>query len=232
MKSIIFDFNGTLFQDTEIHFKSWQIYLGRLGRSITMEYYLANMCGPVNEDIFGRLFNHTLSDEEIQIMSRDKERVYREVVLSDPAYCHLTPGADEALDRLKAAGVPIAIATGSIRDNVDFYFEALGIGRWFDYDHVFYAVKDLPGKPDPALYHLAMEKLGFVPENTLVVEDSMPGVRSAIAAGVDHVIAIDTSLGADSFESIPQVQAVIHDFRGFAELIERLYPTNNKEEAQ
>lgn len=232
MKSIIFDFNGTLFQDSDIHCNAWKEYLKPFGISITVDDFHKYMCGPPNEDILKRFIRPDLTHEEAEAMSSDKERIYRSMVLSDPALQHLTPGADEALDCLMARGVPIAIATGSVKDNVDFYVEALGIDRWFGYDRIFYAERDIPGKPDPTVYRLAMKKLGYAPKDTIVVEDGLPGIESAIGAGIDHIIAIDTTMGADSFKGIPQVRAIIHDFKGFVELIDRLYPINDKEEAQ
>ena len=38
---------------------------------------------------------------------------------------------------------------------------------------------------------------------------------SAIGAGIRHIIAIDTTMGADAFKDIPEVVAIIHDFNGF-----------------
>ena len=119
------------------------------------------------------------------------------------------------LDRMKAAGVPCAIATGADRANVDFYMDVLNIGRWFDYDHIFCAHRGIPGKPDPAIYRMTMEKLGYDPADTVVVEDALAGVRAAVGAGIRTVVAIDTTLGPAAFADIPEVVAVIHDFHDF-----------------
>ena len=60
-----------------------------------------------------------------------------------------------------------------------------------------------------------MEKLGYDPAETVVVEDALAGIRSAVGAGVRTVVAIDTTLGAQAFRDIPEVVAVIHDFTHF-----------------
>lgn len=219
MRSFIFDFNGTLYPDSPIHIEAWRRFLTRHHVTFTEDMFYKYMCGPPNNEILRIVLDPTLSDEEADALSEEKERGYREIVMSDPALRALTPGVPEMLDGLKAAGVPYAIATGSIRSNVDFYMDVLGIDRWFDYDHVFFADDSVPGKPDPAVYRLAMQSLGFHPEKTVVVEDGMAGIQSAIGAGVRSIIAIDTSLGPDAFRGIEQVFAVIHDFHGF----ERFY---------
>ena len=212
MRNIIFDFNGTLFQDSDMHCRAWKRFMSARGMEITDELFHQYMCGPPNDAILRRFLGEDLSDEEVAKLAGEKEDLYRAIVLGDPSLQVLTDGAPELLDALKARGVPFAIATGSSRDNVDFYFDTLGIGRWFDYGNVFYAEGRLPGKPDPAIYRLAMQKLGFAPQETMVVEDAMPGIESAVGAGIRHIVAIDTTLGSEAFRSVPQVAAVVHNF--------------------
>ena len=215
MRSFIFDFNGTLFQDTPIHLEAWRRFYERHRVPFSNDLFYKYMCGPPNNDILRRMIDPGLTDAEANALSEEKELGYRQIVLEDAALQQLTPGADGMLDTLKAKGVPFAIATGSIKSNVDFYMKTLRIDRWFDYDHVFYAEDDIPGKPDPAIYRLAMQKLGFAPRDTVVVEDGLAGIQSAVGAGITAIIAIDTTLGPDAFRDIPEVIAVVHDFYGF-----------------
>ena len=219
MQKYIFDFNGTLFQDTDMHRVAWNDFLARRGIALTDEAFHKYMCGPPNDAILRHFLGPDLTDGEISALAAEKEAAYRGIVCSDPALRALTPGAEAMLDHLKARGIPFAIATGSSRDNVDFYMDELDIGRWFDYDHIFYAEGRLPGKPDPAIYRLAMEKLGFEPSEVTVVEDAIAGIQSAVAAGVRRVVAIDTTMGPDAFGDFPEVVAVIHDFIGFERFI-------------
>lgn len=220
MQSIIFDFNGTLFKDSDIHYVAWQRFMARRNRELTQDDFHRHMCGPPNEAILRHFLGSALTSAEIDAMSEEKESLYREIVLSDPACQQLTPGAPELFERLKRQGIPYAIATGSCRENVDFYFDALGIGRWFSYDNVFYAERGLPGKPDPTIYRLAMEKLGMTPGETLVVEDALLGIQSAIGAGVKRVVAIGSTLGAEAFAAFPQVIAVVDDFWDFERFLQ------------
>ncbi len=220
MRSFIFDFNGTLFQDSEMHHIAWTRFMADRGIELTDELFHRYMCGPPNDAILRRFISEDLTDAEIAALAAEKEALYREQVLSDPALQVLTPGAPELLDDLKARGIPYAIATGSSWDNVDFYLRTLRIDRWFPQERIFYAEGRLPGKPDPAIYRLAMEKLGFDPGETVVVEDALPGIQSAIGAGIRHIVAIDTTLGPEAFAGIPEVKAVIHDFMNYERWID------------
>ena len=220
MQSFIFDFNGTLFLDAEIHRVAWKRFLAERGHPITDEIFDKYVYGPGNDVILRRFFGDTLSDDEVSALSEDKEAAYRAIVLANPALQSLAPGASEMLDMLKARSVPCAVATASIRSNVDFYMDDLGLKRWFDYDHVFYMNGDIPGKPDPALYLMAMARLGCDPKSTTVVEDSLTGIRAAEAAGVARIIAIDTTMGPAALTKLPCVYAVVHDFYGFERFID------------
>lgn len=220
MQSFIFDFNGTLYPDKDIHRLAWKQFMAEKGVRITDEDFEKYMYGPDNDAIVRRFLGKDLPDQEVRCMSAAKEAIYRQIALDDPSLQVLTPGADEMLDVIERKGIPHAIATASMPENVDFYFETLGIGRWFDREHVFFDQADLPGKPDPAIYRLAMRQLNYTPGEVTVVEDSLVGIQAAAGAGAGRIIAIDTTLGADAFNGIDTVSAVIHDFYGFERFIE------------
>ena len=205
MQNIIFDFNGTLFQDTHMHRRAWGEFFAGYGIAITDAQFYDSMCGPPNDAILRNILDPSLTDAQVEELSARKEAIYQDIIRAHPEWQVLTDGAPELLDTLKERDIPHAIATGAGRDNVQFYREVLGIGRWFDWDHIFYATSRIPGKPDPAIYRLAMEKLGFDPAATTVVEDALPGIQSAVAAG-RRVIAIDTTLGPDGFAGIGEVR--------------------------
>ena len=93
-------------------------------------------------------------------LTEEKEGIYRRLCREDVERFRLADGLPEALDRLQARGVPMAIATGAGRGNLDFYFEAFHLERWFDWDHVIYDDGTLPGKPAPDVYLRACARLG------------------------------------------------------------------------
>lgn len=221
MRNFIFDFNGTLFRDTEFHRVAWKRFMADHGIDISDDDYRRKMNGPGNDVILRRFFGEEPSQEEIDALSEEKERIYRAIVAADPARQALAPGAEEMLDTLKARNIPCCVATASIRANVDFYMDTLGLNRWFDYDHVFYMNGAFPGKPDPAIYRIAMWRMGFLPEDTVVVEDSLPGMLSASDAGVGGIIAIGDTVDPDELARFTNVIDRIGDFHGFERFIAR-----------
>lgn len=92
------------------------------------------------------------------------------------------PGAVEAVHRVVAAGIPVAVASNSGRAELAAKLRALGLapvfaGRVFSFEDV-----DRP-KPYPDIYRAAVAACGAAPQDCVVVEDSVPGVRAGIAAG-------------------------------------------------
>lgn len=84
----------------------------------------------------------------------------------------------------------LAAVSSSALTRLDTSLEAAGLGDLFPPEACFSAEDSLPeprSKPDPAIYRFAVEQLGADPARCLAVEDSIPGVESAVGAGVPVV---------------------------------------------
>jgi len=100
-----------------------------------------------------------------------------------PGYVEpLYDGAAETLDRLRAEGWKIAMATGKSRAGVETVLRLHGWADLFDSTH---CAEDGPGKPHPAMLLEAMKALNVPPERTIMVGDTAHDMRMARAAGVD-----------------------------------------------
>jgi beta-phosphoglucomutase-like phosphatase (HAD superfamily) len=92
--------------------------------------------------------------------------------------------------RSLADGLELAVVSSSALSRVLACLEATGLGDLFPTSRVLSAQDSLPepsSKPDPAVYSLALVRLGVAPGAALAVEDAVPGVQSAVAAGVPTV---------------------------------------------
>jgi phosphoglycolate phosphatase len=98
-----------------------------------------------------------------------------------PGYVEpLYDGAAETLERLRAAGWKVAIATGKSRRGAETIIRMHGWADLFDSVH---CSDDGPGKPHPAMVLEAMKALGVGPGSTIVVGDTAHDMRMAKAAG-------------------------------------------------
>lgn len=216
MKGILFDFNGTLFNDTHLHRQAWHnFFLKNFGWDFSDEEIMRRCLGPSNDDIFKDFFDGKLSRAEMDELAEKKEIEYRTAVKSDLANMNLIEGAPEMLDMLVEKGIPFALATASPISNILFYLEDLGLKRWFTIDKIVFEEGKLPSKPNPAFYIEAANRIGLTPEECLIVEDSPTGIQAAINAKAQRIIALDRTAKREWLKSKAEISAIIHDFRGF-----------------
>ncbi len=110
------------------------------------------------------------------------------------------PGALEAIAAIRAAGIPVAVASNSSRAELSTKLARLGLaevfrGRAFSTDDV-----DRP-KPAPDMYRAAAEACGADPHRCVVVEDSLTGARAGRAAGC-RVLGLAHATPAGAFAAI------------------------------
>lgn len=216
---IIFDFNGTLFWDSELHMEAWREFSRRLrGTSFSDEEMLKYMFGRTNEDIIAYAIGKRPSPALVEKFAVEKEQVYRDMCKRHPEIFKLAPFAEEFLNYLKESNIPRTIATMSEKDNVDFYIKEFHLEKWFDVEKIVYSDGIIPGKPAPDIYLIAAKRLGLDPQNCIVVEDAISGINAAKNAGIGKVVAI-ASMEKPDFYSDLGVDLIITDFKDYKEIL-------------
>jgi phosphoglycolate phosphatase len=144
-------------------------------------------------------------------------RMHAEPGFIEPLY----DGAADLLDRLKADGWLIAMATGNSRRGVNRLLEMHGWADLFDTTH---CADDGPGKPHPAMLLEAMKATGCAPAQTVMIGDTAHDMRMAINA---EVRAQGVSWGFYTREEIVASGAA-HVAETFAELTGELEVFSSK----
>ena len=230
MKGIIFDFNGTLYWDSQLHYDAWREYSKLLrGYEFTDEEMRDKMFGHTNEDIIEYAIGKKPTKEMVERYGKEKEALYRKRCLLDPENFKLAPGAIEFLDYLKENNIPRTIATMSEWDNVEFYIKEFHLEKWFDLEKIVYSDGTIPGKPAPDIFQIAAKKIGLQPSECVVVEDAIAGIRSAQGAGIGKVIAIASLEPIEFYKKIDGIEEIIKDFYEFDKNIfkENIFATNS-----
>jgi beta-phosphoglucomutase-like phosphatase (HAD superfamily) len=92
--------------------------------------------------------------------------------------------------------------TGSRKNVVDAILQTNLISDYFD---VIVCAKDCNfPKPEPASYMLALKKLGLMPSESIVIEDSIKGVKAGKSAGI-KVYALTTYISAENLREADRV---------------------------
>ena len=190
---IIFDFNGTLYWDTEYHDKAWIEFTRKyVGKKLTKEELDNTIHGLLNKSILQNLFQRSLNSDEVEKYSGLKEQLYQQFCIEDEKNLKLSPGATELFDFLKTKKIPFTIASSANESNIKFYFKTFHLNRWFDFNKIVYDDGHIEGKPSPQPFFLAAQKLGLTPAECIVVEDSDLGIQAARNAGTGYIYCIST----------------------------------------
>ena len=203
--AVIFDMDGVLVDNNPVHIEVWKMLSEKLNFELTPEKIRNDLYGRTNADAFRRLYRDDLPDEEYIKLSQDKEALYRKIYQPQ---IKPVPGLIEFLNTLKENNVPMAIATSAIPENVEFVTRELDIGGYFSV--IVNETHVTKGKPDPQVYLLTAEKLGFKPSRCIVIEDSLSGVESGLSAGC-KVIGLTTT---HTKEELSNTDLVVDDFKG------------------
>lgn len=222
MKGIIFDFNGTLFWDSQLHYDAWRMFSEKLrGYPFTDDEMRKYMFGRTNKDIITYCTGKVPSDDIVEKLAYEKESLYREQCLKDKEHFKLAPGAVEFLDWLTENDIPRTIATMSEWQNVEFYIREFKLERWFDLDKIVYSNGKIKGKPDPEIYQIACRNLGLVPKDCIVIEDAVSGIESAHRAGVGKIIAIASLESHELYKQFGYLYQIIDRFEEIDKLLFR-----------
>ena len=215
-KGIIFDFNGTLFLDSEKHMEAWRAFSKELrGTAFSDEEMRDHMFGGTNEDIIAYAIGRKPDKTLVEKYTAEKEAIYRQMCRDDKEHFVLTDGAVELLDYLKLRNIPRTIATMSEKVNVDFFIQGFHLEKWFDLDKIVYDNGKIPGKPAPDIYEIAAENIGLPPAECIVVEDAVSGIAAAKNAGAGKIIAIGPEENHNFLMSLDGVSETITNFYEF-----------------
>jgi beta-phosphoglucomutase len=179
--AVIWDVDGTLVDTGELHFEAWVKMSDQLGRPYTRDDFTVTF-GRRNPEIMKFLFGDRFSDDEIDRLGEEKERLYRQEAERG---IDLLPGVGQLLNGLHESGIRQAIGSSAPRGNLEL------ILRLTKSAHYFGAVVGMEdtkrGKPDPEVFLAAAGKLGVKPERCIVFEDAIAGVQAAKAGGMQCV---------------------------------------------
>jgi beta-phosphoglucomutase len=187
LQAIIFDFDGVIANSEPLHLQAFQQALAEEGIELTGREYYARYLGFDDVGMFQALARDrgiSMSDRHVTALVTRKGQKLQAMLHAGAV---LFPGAADFIRRA-ADAVPIAIASGALRHEINEIIEAAGLAPLFT---VVVAAGDTPeSKPSPAPYLLAFERLRqlsgreLAARRCVAIEDSRWGLESARGAGL------------------------------------------------
>ncbi len=179
----IFDLDGTLVDTMPLHYLAWDEAMHGVGLKEKLNEDLFYSLGGVPTrhvaELIGQHYGLTLDPDAVM---HAKELLYLKLV-------HQAEPIGPVVEFLKRMALthPCAIATGGTPDVALPALDAAGLRGFFK---VIITPLDVPpgrGKPAPDMFLLAAERMGVPANRCLVFEDAEPGIRAALAAGMQVV---------------------------------------------
>jgi HAD superfamily hydrolase (TIGR01509 family) len=183
-EAIVFDNDGLLLDTEQAWTRAERTLFERHGESFTAEHK-RELIGTSRDQSAAKVERMLgLPGQGQQLMDELHDVVMEELTAGVPP----RPGALELVRAVRAAGVPVGLASNSSREFVE---RALSVSQLANgqFDVVVTADDVEAPKPAPDLYLAACAALGAAPQRAAALEDSPPGVESARAAGM-FVIAV------------------------------------------
>lgn len=181
--AVIFDFNGTLSDDEPILFEVFRdLFRAHLDWELTREDYFVRFAGLSDREIVEMaLANHGDGVSVDTLLLGRRERYAALVAASSPVRL----GTRRLVRDLAASGHRLGVVTGAQRPDVRLVLDGIPEGELFE---VTVTDEDVHrGKPDPEGFLAAAARLRVDPVETVAFEDSVAGVRAALAAGMTVV---------------------------------------------
>ena len=190
IKAAIFDMDGLLIDSERIIMQACVAAATRIGITYTQTDYL---------ELTGRSWKDA---KPIMIEQFNGEDNFNRIMegLDDALAKHestfpLKPGALDLLQHYQRNQVVCSVASSSAIQHIMHRLSRVGVHGYFS--HFTSGQEVERSKPNPDIYLLAVEKLGLTVEECIAFEDSEPGARAAIAAGLKVIVVPDLKHPSD-----------------------------------
>jgi beta-phosphoglucomutase family hydrolase len=206
----IFDMDGTMIDNMRFHTEAWVKLLAESSLEVDTEEFIRHSSGKPTHELLQEMFGDRMSEEERRQFAQRKEILYRDIYRP-----HLKPieGLIPFLAKASEQGILLALASSARRANIEFVLRGLDLEGMFQIIVDSSEVKQ--GKPDPEMFLLAARRLDLPPDQCIVFEDAIAGIRAAASAGMKTVV-MATQLSESEARQFPNVIAFLNQYTDFS----------------
>jgi HAD superfamily hydrolase (TIGR01509 family) len=179
---ILFDFNGVIVDDESQHCDALIATLAEYGHTLDRDTYYREYLGFDDRECFRFTFERLGHPRDEATLSAAVARKHALYERSIRASMRLVPGVSEFIENAALDGFQLAIVSGALRSEIELVLDLAGLRPHFA---EIVAAEDVGAcKPDPQGFNRARARLDLAPRRCVVVEDSLPGLTAARAAGL------------------------------------------------
>lgn len=176
---VIFDCDGVLVDSEPVANRILAAAINRLGYAISLAETRAAFVGHSMAQVMQKIEHMTGS-----ALPEDwRENLQHETYAAFRHSLRAVPGVEAALIGIRDAGIKLCVASSGSPDKMELTLGLTGLRSYFG-DHLYSSTMVARGKPHPDLFLHAAAQVGILPSHAIVIEDSVPGVLGAVAAGM------------------------------------------------
>ena len=179
IKAVIFDLDGVLVEAKDWHYQALNMALSIFGCDISYDEHLSTYDGLPTKTKLEMLNKNKNFPLELSNLVYDLKQIYTHEFFS--TRCFPDFSQDYLFRKLKEKNIKTAVASNSITATVDQAMLGLDIKKYIEFSLSNEDV-DYP-KPNPEIYIKAINMLGLLPHECLIVEDNINGITAAKASG-------------------------------------------------
>lgn len=215
LQAVIFDFNGIIVDDEPIHFRLFQRVFAEEGIDLAEATYYQRYLGFDDRGAFLAGFRdhgRAIGPAKLQQLIARKADYYQEAIRNHVA---IFPGVRALVEDL-ARHVPLAVASGALRQEIETILQTAGLLSHF---RAIVSAEDVQqGKPEPEIFIKALAALNesngagaaIAPIDCVVIEDSKEGVRGARQAGM-KCLAVTNSHPSELLQEADAIVASLEE---------------------
>jgi beta-phosphoglucomutase len=202
-KGIIFDMDGVLIDAMLFHAEAMRLAIKEETKhdiSDKVVYLLEGLPGSkLVKEIFKReKIDENLDDSIAERIAKKKKEIFKQIQNSKPI-----EGARELINDLKSCRCLKAVVSGSSKDEIESILDENIGSNNFDFVISGDDLKEGQGKPNPASFQMALQRMNLTPSETIVVENSPLGIEAADKAGIPYIVTLNnTPLESSDFGSL------------------------------
>ncbi|GAA3717102.1 HAD family phosphatase [Streptomyces tremellae] len=188
--AVLFDLDGTLIDTEPLYYEATRRVLARHGAPDFGWEQHAGFIGVGTRETLEALAARYAIGSPVDALLAEVNGEHLELLRSS---AEVFPQMRKLVERLCAAGVPMAVASGSSREAIGAALAHGGLAGFFP---VAVSAEEVgAGKPEPDVFFEAARRLGVAPDACAVLEDSGPGVAAAHAAGMRCLAVLSVPVG-------------------------------------
>lgn len=193
LRALVLDLDGTILDTESAIYEAWQEVFRRRGVSLPLSEWLRAVGS--SADAFDP---YRYLEELVGPIDRAQVRAEAEAMAEERlAGLQPLPGVVELVREAKRLDFRLAVASSSPRAWVERFLRQAGLETLLTTRATADDVERV--KPAPDLFLLAIRSLGVAPSEALAVEDSLNGVRAALAAGMRCVVVPNSLTRGEPF---------------------------------